>query len=130
MKKRNLFAGIAEGFDALPNARAGPQALRTHEVANKPSPDVIGDALLALRERLHLSHAVFARHLRADPRTLDNWGQGRAKPSAQAALPIRLVEKRPDTVERPAAVRPTSQAAAVGPEASARAAGFKSADPA
>jgi len=32
MKKRNLFAEIAEGFDALANERAGKQTLRAHKV--------------------------------------------------------------------------------------------------
>ena len=76
MKKRNLFAEIAEGFDALSNARAGKQTLRTHEVEINPAPDVTADELLALRERLHLSRPVFARYLRTNPRTLENWEQG------------------------------------------------------
>ena len=37
MKKRNLYTEIAEGFDAMSNARAR-QALRTHEVELKPAP--------------------------------------------------------------------------------------------
>ena len=103
MKKRNLYTEIAEGFDAMSNARAA-STLRTHEVELKPAPDVTAEELLALRERLHLSRQVFARYLRTNPRTLENWEQGRAKPNAQAALLIRLVEKFPDTVERLAAV--------------------------
>ncbi|MBF6631073.1 MAG: addiction module antitoxin [Comamonas sp.] len=51
-----------------------------------------------------LSRAVFARYLRTNPRTLENWEQGRAKPNAQAALIMRLVEKFPDTVQRLATV--------------------------
>ncbi len=104
MKKRNLFAEIAEGFDALADVRAGKQTLRTHEVAMALAPDVTADELLALRERLNLSRPVFASYLRTNPRTLENWEQGRAKPNAQAALLIRLVEKFPDTVQRLAAV--------------------------
>ena len=34
---------------------------------------------------------VFARYLRTNPRTLENWEQGRAKPNAQAVLLIRMV---------------------------------------
>ena len=64
----------------------------------------IPDELVTLRERLHLSRPVFARYLRTNPRTLENWEQGRAKPNAQAALLIRLVEKFPDTVDRLAVV--------------------------
>jgi putative transcriptional regulator len=98
--KRNLFAEIAEGFDALKDARAGKRTLRTHEVALQPAPEVGAAELVALRERLHLSRAVFARYLRTNPRTLENWEQGRARPNAQAALLIRMVERYPDTVER------------------------------
>jgi putative transcriptional regulator len=104
MKKRNLFAEIAEGFDALAEARAGKRTLRTHEVEMMPAPEVSAEELLALRERLHLSRTVFARYLRTNPRTLENWEQGRAQPNAQAALLIRLVEKYPDTVQRLATV--------------------------
>ena len=32
MKKRNLLAELTEGFDALAQARAGKQTLRTHEL--------------------------------------------------------------------------------------------------
>lgn len=104
MKKRNLFSEITEGFDALANARAGKQTLRTHEVEINPAPEVTAAEPTALRERLNLSRPVFARYLRTNPRTLENWEQGRAKPNAQAALLIRLVEKFPDTMKRLAEV--------------------------
>lgn len=104
MSKRKLFSEIAEGFDALAEARAGKQTLRTHAIQAVPAPEVSAAELLALRERLNLSRAVFAGYLRTNPRTLENWEQGRAKPNAQAALLIRLVEKFPDTVQRLAAV--------------------------
>lgn len=102
--KRSLFAELTEGFEALADVRAGKRTLRTHEVDMKPAPDVTAVELLALRERLNLSRPVFARYLRTNPRTLENWEQGRARPNAQAALLIRLVELYPDTVERLATV--------------------------
>jgi putative transcriptional regulator len=52
----------------------------------------------------NLSSALFATCLRTNPRTLENWEQGRAKPNAQAALLIGLVRKYPDMVARLAAV--------------------------
>lgn len=100
MKKRNLFAEISEGFGALADDRAGKRTLRIVEVESKPVPEISAAELLALRERLHLSRPVLAAYLRTNPRTLENWEQGRAKPNAQAALLIRLVEKFPDTVNR------------------------------
>ncbi len=104
MTKRNLFAELSEGFEALADARAGKVTLRTYEVQSKSAPEISAQELQALRERLHLSRTVFAGYLRTNPRTLENWEQGRAKPNAQAALLIRLVEKFPDTVQRLAAV--------------------------
>ncbi len=104
MKKRNLFTEISEGFEALANERAGKRTLRTHEVSIQAPAVILAGELLALRERLHLSRPVFAGYLRTNPRTLENWEQGRARPNAQAALLIKLVERYPDTVERLASV--------------------------
>ena len=52
---------------------------------------------------IHAS-ALFATCLRTNPRSLENWEQGRAKPNAQAALLIGLVRKYPDMVARLAEV--------------------------
>src|SRR5450631_787325 len=102
--KRKLFNEMSEGFDAIAQARRGKRTLRTHAVEIKPAPKVAARELIALRERLHLSRAVFAHYLRTNPRTLENWEQGRARPNAQAALLIRLVERYPDTVARLAGI--------------------------
>jgi putative transcriptional regulator len=98
--KRKLFDEIAEGFEALAKQRQGKRTLKTHTLEVKPVPKVEARELVQLRERLRLSRAVFARYLRTNPRTLENWEQGRARPNAQAALLIRLVERYPDTVAR------------------------------
>ncbi len=100
MKKRNLFSELIEGFDALVEERTGKRTLRTHDVEKKSAPQISADEVLALRENLNLSRPVFARYLRTNPRTLENWEQGRAKPNAQAALLLRLVQRYPDTVDR------------------------------
>ena len=100
MKKRKLFAEITEGFDALAAERAGTITLRRHTVEIIPVPSVTPEELVGLRRKLNLSRALFARYLRINERTLENWEQGRSQPNAQAALLIRLVENYPDTVER------------------------------
>jgi putative transcriptional regulator len=98
--KRNLFEELAEGFDALAEEREGKRTLRTHAVELHPVPSITGEDVLHLRQRLNVSRAVFARYLRTNERTLENWEQGRSKPNAQAALLIQLVERYPDTLER------------------------------
>jgi putative transcriptional regulator len=99
-KKRNLFDELMEGFDALADRRAGKRTLRTHAVKPKPVPEIRADELTKVREDMKLSRSLFARYLRTNVRTLENWEQGRAKPNAQAALLIRLVQRYPDTVRR------------------------------
>jgi putative transcriptional regulator len=100
MKKRDLFAELSGGFDALAQEREGKLTLRTAVVETLPEPTMTAEEVLRVREQLHLSRPVFARYLRTNPRTLENWEQGRAKPNAQAALLIRLVAQFPDTVQR------------------------------
>ena len=102
--KRNLFAEVSDGFGSLAKQREGKLTLKTWDVEVKPSPQVSAEDLRAVRERLNLSRAVFARYLRTNPRTLENWEQGRARPNAQAALLIHLVDRYPDTVVKLASV--------------------------
>ena len=98
--KRDLFAELREGIDALADARQGKRTLRTHSVEFKPAPTVTPKELIRVRKNLKLSRALFAVYLRTNVRTLENWEQGRAKPNAQAALLINLVKRYPDTVQR------------------------------
>ena len=102
--KRKLFSELSEGFAALTAERSGKITLRRREVEAKPAPAVSVEELVSLRKQLNLSRAVFARYLRINERTLENWEQGRAHPNAQAAVLIRLVARYPDTVDRLAAI--------------------------
>lgn len=102
--KRDLFAELSEGMEALADARQGKRTLRTHYVEFKPAPTVTPRELVRIRNNLKLSRALFAIYLRTNVRTLENWEQGRAKPNAQAALLISLVKRYPDTVQRLATI--------------------------
>ena len=102
--KRDLFAELSEGMEALADARQGKRTLRTHAVEYKPAPNVTPQELIRVRKSLKISRALFAVYLRTNVRTLENWEQGRAKPNAQAALLINLVKRYPDTVQRLATI--------------------------
>jgi len=102
--KRELFAELIEGMDALADARQGKRTLRTHPVDFRPAPTLKPSELIRIRKNLKLSRALFAVYLRTNVRTLENWEQGRAKPNAQAALLINLVKHYPDTVQRLATI--------------------------
>ena len=102
--KRDLFAELRQGMEALAEEREGKRTLRTYTVTLKPPPAITPQELVRVREGLNISRAVFAAYLRTNVRTLENWEQGRARPNAQAALLIYLVERYPDTVQRLASI--------------------------
>ena len=102
--KRDIFSELIEGFGALEAERTGKLTLRKFKVESNPVPAISAQEVMGVREQLHLSRSVFARYLRTNPRTLENWEQGRAKPNAQAALLIRMVAQYPDMVQRLEAV--------------------------
>ena len=99
-KKRNLYDKLMEGVEAMRQQREGKVTLRTHEVEELPPLQIDADLIRETREKLNVSRAVFARHLRVSVRTLENWEQGRAKPNAQAAALILMVRKYPDTLKK------------------------------
>jgi putative transcriptional regulator len=104
MTKRDLFADLMEGFDALEEARQGKRTLRTTEVEDKPAPAMTPGDVRALRESLRVSQPVFARQLRTEVRTIKNWEQGISKPNDQAAILLKLIERDPTLLDRIAAL--------------------------
>lgn len=99
-KKRNLFAELMEGADAMKAQREGKVTLRTHAVAAPevaPSPGA--EFFVAAREKFNVSRAVWANMLRVSPRTVEKWEQG-GQVSPIAATFVELVTQYPDTIER------------------------------
>ena len=98
MKKRNVFDELVQGFDDLQAEREGKITLKS-TTSEVPQPIAISAGQIrALRERLNYSQGVFAALLRTNVSTLRNWEQDRAKPNAQAALLLKLVESAPDDI--------------------------------
>jgi putative transcriptional regulator len=56
-------------------------------------------ALTALRKRLGLSQAEFARRFVLNLRTLQDWEQGRREPEDIARTYLRVIERNPDAVK-------------------------------
>lgn len=104
MTKRDIFSELMEGFDALELERNGKLTLRTSEVALKAPPEMTPDMVRAVREKLKVSQPVFARRLRTQPQTIKNWEQGIAKPNAQAAILLSLIDRNPKLLDEIAAL--------------------------
>ena len=98
MKKRNVFDELVQGFDDLQAERGGKITLKSITL-EAPQPIAISATqITALRERLNYSQGVFAALLRTNVSTLRNWEQDRARPNAQAALLLKLVESAPEDI--------------------------------
>ncbi len=98
--KRNLFAELMEGVEAMKAQREGKVTLRSHAV---PVPRVEespgAEFFVAAREQFNVSRAVWANMLRVSPRTVEKWEQG-GQVSPLAATFVELVTRYPDTIER------------------------------
>jgi putative transcriptional regulator len=98
--KRNLFAELMEGVDAMKTHRESKLTLRTHKIEApevKESPGA--EFFLAARQKFNVSRAVWANLLRVSPRTVEKWEQG-GQVSPLAATFVELVTQYPDTIER------------------------------
>jgi len=68
---------------------------RARRVYNPPVPDV-----KAIRHKLGLSQAAFARQFGFSVRTVQQWEQGRAVPDRPARILLRVIETAPNAVKR------------------------------
>lgn len=104
MTKRDLFAELVEGFDALENQRAGKGTLKTVTVVYQKPTSVTAAEVISLRKKLNVSQAVFARFMRTEVKTIENWEQDVCKPNTHAAILLKLVEKNPKLLDEIAAL--------------------------
>lgn len=89
MSKRDLGQEILEGVRAIKAHKAGEKTLRTHTF-KEPAP------LYVFRAKLKLSQAAFAGLMGVGVRTVQDWEQGRRKPSGPAEALLRIAEQKPE----------------------------------
>jgi putative transcriptional regulator len=89
MAKRDIGQEILEGIREVKAHDAGQKTLRTHTLKEPAPPQVI-------RAKLRLSQAAFAGLMGVSLRTVQDWEQGRRKPSDPAAALLRIAEQRPE----------------------------------
>jgi putative transcriptional regulator len=89
MAKRDIGQEILEGIRDIQAYKAGTKALRVRSLRNPAPPKVI-------RARLKLSQSAFAGLMGVSLRTVQDWEQGRRKPSGPAVALLRIAEQKPD----------------------------------
>ena len=73
----------------------GEAALPTR-IVDKPS----RERIVAVRKSLGLSRREFAKRFHLDPRTVQEWEQGRRTPDQAARVLLTVIERDPEGVER------------------------------
>jgi putative transcriptional regulator len=56
--------------------------------------------IVAVRKKLGLSRRKFAERYHLDPRTVQDWEQGRRTPDQAARVLLTVIEREPEAVER------------------------------
>ncbi len=91
MKKKE-FAQLLEGVRELGASLRGDKKVVTRTDRIDP------DSVAAVRARLKLSQGEFARMLGISVDTLQNWEQGRRKPSGAARVLLKVAARHPEVV--------------------------------
>jgi putative transcriptional regulator len=89
MSKRNLGQEILEGLRDVKAYKAGVKNLRVRTLKQPAPPQKI-------RVKLKLSQAAFAGLMGVSLRTVQDWEQGRRKPSGPAVALLRIAEQKPE----------------------------------
>ena len=89
MSERDIGQEILEGIREVKAYKAGTKVLRVHTLKEPAPPKVI-------RTRLKLSQSAFAGLMGVSLRTVQDWEQGRRKPSGPALALLRIAEQKPE----------------------------------
>ncbi len=89
MSKRDIGQEILEGIRDIKAYKARAKTLRVHTLKQPASPQTI-------RAKLKLSQSAFAGLMGVSLRTVQDWEQGRRKPSGPAVALLRIAEQKPE----------------------------------
>jgi len=89
MSERDIGQEILDGIREIKAYKAGQNKLRKHTLKKPASPRVI-------RTKLKLSQSAFAGLMGVSLRTVQDWEQGRRKPSGPAEALLRIAEQKPE----------------------------------
>ena len=89
MPERNIGLEILEGLQEMKACKEGKLKLRKYTLEESSSTKEI-------RSRLNISQAAFAAIMGVSLRTIQDWEQGRRKPSGPAKSLLRIAERCPE----------------------------------
>ncbi len=92
MTKRDIGTEILESIREIKDYKANKKQLRTHTLKEPAPPQEI-------RAKLKLSQAAFAGLMGVSLRTVQDWEQGRRKPSGPSEALLRIAEQKPEVLK-------------------------------
>jgi putative transcriptional regulator len=99
--KTSLAAGLREGIEQAAKHFRGGRQMTAYEYRVPGHIDV-----RALREKSGLSQAKFAARYALNPRTVQEWEQGRAQPDVAVRAYLTVIRANPRAVEKALAGEP------------------------
>ena len=95
--RQPLFERLRQGLTEGIRHSRGELNLRTTVLPGHP-PEITPEELIALRLKIEMSQAVFARLLGVSPKTIQSWEQGTRKPSPSSRRLLQLIHEDPTLV--------------------------------
>ncbi len=89
MSKRDMGQEILDGIREIKAFKENQDNLRPHTLKEPAAPQEI-------RAKLKLSQSAFAGLMGVSLRTVQDWEQGRRKPSGPAEALLRIAEQKPE----------------------------------
>jgi putative transcriptional regulator len=93
MTKQDVGQEILDGIREIKAHKAGEKVLRVHTLKEPAPPKVI-------RSKLKLSQSAFAGLMGVSLRTVQDWEQGRRKPTGPAIVLLRIAEQKPEVFQQ------------------------------
>ncbi len=100
MPKRDLFTELQQSLEDAREFEQEKMTLKTTTIISKERKVLDADEIRAIRDKYHMSRAVFAGFLHISTRTLEKWELGTSRPNEQATTLLSLTDKYPDMFER------------------------------
>ena len=97
-KTSSAFSKIAAGLEDAIAYHRGERQLTVRDVELKPPPPMGAKEVLAVRTRMRVSQAAFARILNVSPRTVQAWETNARRPSDAALKLLAVAKKHPEAL--------------------------------
>ena len=101
-----LFEELESGLKDVKAFEEEKITLKTMTIKPQERKVLEADEIRAIRDKYHMSRAVFANFLHISTRTLEKWELGTSRPNEQATTLLALTDMHPDMLERLKRVQP------------------------